>query len=268
MKQRLNPQDLLPFLNTVCKQAGEILRSYFRGQFSVDRKNPGEKSIDIVTDADRASEEIILEAIQKEFPDHDILAEETPTEGTGSSWMWLVDPLDGTINFAHGFPFFAVSIALMERGTLIGGMIHDPVHEESFWAFRDHGAFLNGDPIRVSNCDRLNRAVVATGFPYDRATSSRNNVAEFSRVVTQVQGMRRGGSAAMDLAYVSCGRIDGFWELKLNPWDMGAGMLLVEEAGGRISDETGEPSDPFTKYIVATNGLIHDLLLKLLASKE
>ncbi len=268
MNHRINPGDLLPFLNTVSKQAGDTLRSYFRGQFSVDRKNPGEKSIDIVTDADRASEEIILEAIRKEFPDHDILAEETLTEKTGSPWMWLVDPLDGTINFAHGIPFFAVSIALMEHGTVIGGMIHDPVHEESFWAFRGHGAFLNGDPIQVSTSDRLNRSIVATGFPYDRATSSNNNVAEFSRVVTRVQGIRRGGSAAMDLAYVSCGRIDGFWELKLNPWDMGAGMLLVEEAGGRTSDEIGKPTDPYTKYIVASNSLIHDLLLELLTVKE
>jgi myo-inositol-1(or 4)-monophosphatase len=176
-----------------------------------------------------------------------------------------VDPLDGTVNFAHGYPFFCVSVALADNGRVIAGMVHDPLRQETFSAFQGAGAFLNGRPIQVSLADQLNRSVLATGFPYDRAYSPENNVAEFSTIVTRVQGMRRGGSAAIDLSYVACGRLDGFWELKLKPWDMAAGMLMVEEAGGKVTDRTGQPTDPYTLSIVATNGKIHPLLIDLLA---
>jgi myo-inositol-1(or 4)-monophosphatase len=145
-------------------------------------------------------------------------------------------------------------------------MVYDPLRDECFSATRNGGAFLNGRAIRVSSVDRLEKSIVATGFPYDRATSPDNNVAEFSAVVTRVQGMRRCGSAAIDLAYVACGRLDGFWELKLKPWDMAAGMLLVQEAGGRVSDRTGRSTDVYTRSVVATNGLIHDMLTGLLSS--
>jgi myo-inositol-1(or 4)-monophosphatase len=172
------------------------------------------------------------------------------------------------VNFSHGYPMFCVSIGLLNEREIVAGTVYDPVHKESFSAFRGGGAFLNGNPARVSGASSLNRSVVATGFPYDKAFSEVNNVAEFTRVVMRVQGIRREGSAALDLAYVSCGRLDGFWELKLKPWDMAAGMLLVSEAGGRVTDRAGNYADVNTSSIVATNGLIHDLLVGALAENS
>jgi myo-inositol-1(or 4)-monophosphatase len=268
MKNEFNPKDILPFLRHVSQQAGQKLLSYFRKEFRVDRKDTRPGGIDIVTDADRASEEIILEAIGREFPGHDVLTEETPTERTGSRYLWLIDPLDGTVNFAHGFPVFCVSMALAENRTILAGMVHDPLRNESFHAVRNQGAFVNGDQIHVSPGDRLESCLFATGFPYDISFSPDNNLTEFSRVAPKVQGMRRAGSAAIDLAYVACARFDGFWEFKLNPWDQAAGMLLVEEAGGRVTDRTGNPTDYYTRSIVATNGVMHDTLVAILQGKE
>jgi myo-inositol-1(or 4)-monophosphatase len=264
MKDRVSPGDVLPFLSEVTEAAGKVLLGYFNGSFRIDRKNPFEGSIDIVTDADRASEELILQAITKRFPQHDILTEETPTDVKGSRWLWVVDPLDGTVNFSHGFPVFSISIALMDNGSLVAGMVYDPLRDERFSAVRGRGAFLNGDALRVSATDRLDRTILGTGFPYDKAISDDNNLAEFSHVLLRVQGMRRAGSAALDLAYVSAGRLDGFWEIKLKPWDMAAGMLLVSEAGGRVTDRAGNSTDVYTHTVVASNGLIHDRLLDLL----
>lgn len=266
MENGFSPEDIVPFLEDVTDRAGRSIMSYFQGSFRIDLKDTRPGGIDIVTDADRASEDIILGSIRREFPDHDILTEETETNSTGSSWLWLVDPLDGTVNFAHGIPIFSVSIALMNNGILVAGMVYDPTRTEKFRAIRNDGAYLNGNQIRVSQADGLNKSIIATGFPYDRAYSPVNNVAEFSRVVTRVGGIRRGGSAAIDLAYVSCGRLDGFWELKLKPWDMAAGMLLVEEAGGRVTDRTGKPTDVYTDSVVATNGIVHDALVDILSA--
>lgn len=268
MNDAVNPEDLLPFLRNVAMEAARAILSYYHGTFTVDRKDTSKAGIDIVTDADRASEEIILEAIAKEFPDHDILSEETLTERSGAPWLWLVDPLDGTVNFAHGFPHFCISLALTHHNDLVAGMVYDPLREESFHAMRNHGAFLNGNAMAVSKAETLRTSIVATGFPYDRASSEDNNVKEFSRVVTRVQGMRRAGSAALDLAYVAGGRMDGFWELKLKPWDQAAGMLLVKEAGGRVTDRLGQPTDVRTLSVVATNGLIHDDLVALLSASS
>jgi myo-inositol-1(or 4)-monophosphatase len=264
MASNFDLQDVLPFLFRVTAEAGDVLLSYFNKDFRIDLKDTREEGTDIVTDADRASEEIILSAIRKEFPDHDILTEETRTEIRGSSWLWVVDPLDGTVNFAHGYPVFSVSIALLENGRIVAGIVHDPLKKETFYAIRDGGAFLTGDSIKVSGAKRLRESILATGFPYDKAYHPDNNIAEFSRVLPHVQGLRRGGSAALDLAYVSCGRLDGFWELKLKPWDMAAGMLLIEEAGGRVTDRAGKPTDIHAYCVVASNGLIHDVLLGLL----
>ena len=264
MKHNVNSKDLLPFLSQLTESAGKVILGYFNGEFRVDLKDSRPGAIDIVTDADRASEDLIMEGIHREFPDHDILTEETSTELKGSRWLWIVDPLDGTVNFAHGYPMFSVSIALMDSQTLVAGMVYDPLKKETFYAIRDGGAFLNGHPVRVSGAARLQESIVSTGFPYDKAYSPENNIAEFSRVLLRVQGVRRGGSAALDLSYVSCGRLDGFWELKLKPWDMAAGMLLVEEAGGRVSDGSGNPTDVHTNCVVATNGIIHDMLLEVL----
>lgn len=265
MKNDVNPKNILPFLDQVTERAAQAIMSFFKGEFRVDPKGVELGANDIVTDADRASEDIIMEAIRKEFPDHDILTEERLTESTGSRWLWLVDPLDGTVNFAHRYPVFSISIALMDSGTLVAGMVYDPLRQERFFALKGVGAFLNGNLIRVSRADHLDKSIVATGFPYDKASSPMNNLAEFSRVTLKVQGVRRAGSAALDLAYVSCGRLDGFWELKLKPWDMAAGMLLVQEAGGRVTDRIGKPTDVYTLSVVATNGIIHDQLVDVLS---
>jgi myo-inositol-1(or 4)-monophosphatase len=265
MESRIVPADIMPFLDETIRRAGSAVLEYFRHELRITAKDSRPGAIDIVTDADRASEEIVLEAIRREFPNHDILTEESEIEAKGSEWLWLIDPLDGTVNFAHGYPLFCVSIALAEQGKLVAGMVYDPLRQEAFSAFRGAGAFLNGQPIRVSSAEQLNRSVVSTGFPYDRAFTPENNVAEFSTIVTKVQGIRRGGSAAIDLSYVACGRLDGFWELKLKPWDMAAGMLLVEEACGKVTDRTGYPTDFYTQSVVATNGNIHPILIALLA---
>ncbi|MBM3299453.1 MAG: inositol monophosphatase [Deltaproteobacteria bacterium] len=261
MDYDVRPQDLISFLDQVTRKAGQAVVSLFQGKFSVHRKGTSDTTIDIVTDADRASEDIILGEISRQFPSHDILTEETMIESTGSRWLWLVDPLDGTVNFAHGIPHFGISIALAEHDKVVVGIVYDPLRDESFLAYGNGGAFLNGGPIQVSVSKTLRTSVIATGFPYDRATSPENNVAEFCRVVTRVQGIRRAGAASLDLAYVAAGRLDGFWELKLKPWDQAAGMLLVEEAGGRVSDNTGSPTSFRTRFVVATNGLIHDELI-------
>ncbi len=268
MKCGVNPKDVLPFMNKISEAAGKKVMSYYRGEFTIDRKDTRAGAIDIVTDADRASEDLIVEALTKEFPDHDILTEERSIDLKGSQYMWVIDPLDGTVNFAHGYPFFSVSLALTDNGIPIAGIVYDPIHAETFSAIRCHGTFFNGNLIKVSQADNLSSSIIATGFPYDRAFSPENNVAEFSRVITKIQGIRRGGSAAMDLAYVACGRLDGFWELKLKPWDMAAGMLLVVEACGRITNRNGDETAIETDSIVATNGLIHQELIDLLSNNE
>lgn len=264
MNDQVNPKDILPFLDDLTKKAGSSLMSYFRREFRIEKKDLRVGGTDIVTDADKASEDIIVQAIQRQYPEHDILTEETQIDRIGSKWLWVVDPLDGTVNFSHGYPAFCVSIALMEEEQLIAGIVYDPLRQESFSAIRKGGAFLNGNLIRVSKTDNLNSSMVSTGFPYDKAFSACNNMAEFCKVLPKVQGLRRGGSAALDLAYVACGRLDGFWELKLKPWDMAAGILLVEEAGGVVSDRTGESTGIFTDSILATNGQIHGNLMEIL----
>jgi myo-inositol-1(or 4)-monophosphatase len=255
---------LLKFLEKTTCRAGSIILGYYNGKFEIDKKDLRPEGIDIVTDADRASESFILNAIKDEFPGHDILTEESQTEIGGSSSLWLVDPLDGTVNFAHGFPHFSVSIALMDHGNLLAGAVYDPLRGEFFCALKGCGSWLNQKAIYTSESMGFRSSLLGTGFPYDIAYSEDNNVREFSRMATKVQGIRRAGSAALDLAYVACGRLDGFWELKLKPWDQGAGMLLVEEAGGKITDRFGKPVDPFSNTVVATNGLIHDQVVQVL----
>jgi|UniRef100_A0A7C4ETD4 myo-inositol-1(or 4)-monophosphatase len=261
----MKPTELIPFLHNLTEEAGKILTSYFHGSFRIERKDLSPGGIDIVTDADRASEQYIMDAIARNFHGHDILTEETVTQRAGSEWLWIVDPLDGTVNFAHGFPHFCISIAVAYRDQLAAGMVYDPLKAERFWASRGGGSFLNGQPIGVSKAKSLATSLVATGFPYDKSRSAENNIAEFSRVVVKVQGIRRPGSAALDLVYVAAGRFDGFWELKLKPWDQAAGMLIVEEAGGRVTDRFGADVDYRCSTIVATNGVIHDELLAALA---
>ncbi len=217
---------------------------------------------DLVTEADREAEAAIRSYLLGRHPDHAFLGEEGGAEG-GGRYRWIVDPLDGTVNFAHRFPFYAVSVALERDGELLLGVVLDAVHDELFTAVRGGGARLNGAPIRVSQTAELKRSLLATGFPYD-VDRVPEAVEYFRRVLAHGVPVRRPGAAALDLAYVAAGRIDGFWEMKLNPWDVAAGVLLIEEAGGRVTDLEGRPYALGGRYIVASNGRLHEPLRRTL----
>ncbi|CAN5628433.1 inositol monophosphatase family protein [soil metagenome] len=219
---------------------------------------------DLVTRVDGESERIIREIIGGAFPDHAVLGEEEGQSRAGASHRWIVDPLDGTLNYAHGFPFYCVSVALEVEGELQVGVVLDSARGELFTAWRGGGAWLNGAPIRVSEEDVLRSAMLATGFPYDPA-GVLDNIEVFRRVTPKVRAVRRPGAAALDLSYVACGRLDGFWELKLNAWDVAAGVLLIREAGGRVTSPSGGPYSVEDPVLVSSNGRIHEALLEALA---
>lgn len=252
--------------------AGNSLRDSYHRPRKIDYKG----DIDLVTQADRDAEATIVAALRERFPSHAILAEESAKHTLEDNALtWVVDPLDGTTNFAHGFPVFAVSIALIDGGDPLVGVIYDPLRDELFAAARGRGATLNDTPIRVSPVDALRRALLATGFPYDRHVAEDNNTESFCRFIRRAQGVRRAGAAALDLAYVACGRLDGFWEFRLHPWDVGAGILLAHEAGGLVTDYAGNSDGGLPiqgEQIVASNGLIHaemiDVLRELYAYRE
>ena len=240
----------------VARRAGDVLRSHFGRVRDVEHKG----DVDLVTIADREAETVILAALRAAFPQHRVVAEESGAHPGADDFVWYVDPLDGTTNFVHGFPHFAVSIGLVAGGRVVAAAVHDPLRDETFHAHHGGGAFLNGRPIAVSQADRLESALLATGFPYDRQRSALEVVPVFQRVLTHSQGIRRAGAAALDLAYVASGRLDGYWEALLQPWDTAAGSLLVVEAGGTVTGYDG--SRPVVAYrdIVATNGRLHDEL--------
>ncbi len=227
--------------------------------FAVDTKTG---PTDLVTQADRETEAAIKEYLLGRYPDHAFLGEEGGQEHE-AEYRWIVDPLDGTVNFAHHFPFFAVSIGLEVRGRLELGVVLDSTRDELFWAARGRGAYLNGRPLRVSATDRLIGSLLATGFPYD-VNKDQENLTYFERVLRKGLTVRRPGAAALDLSYVAAGRLEGFWEVKLKPWDVAAAIVIVEEAGGRITGIQGEPYELGNRYIVATNGHIHQQLLETL----
>mgnify|MGYP000359706589 FL=1 len=220
---------------------------------------------DLVTEVDRASERAIVERIRRSFPDHDFLLEESPFRPKGSSFLWIVDPLDGTTNYTHGLPHFCTSIALEHKGRTVVGVVFDPVRRELFTALRGRGAFLNGRRIRVSRESKLIRSMLATGFPKNIRTVRDKNLRRFARALMQARGIRRSGSAALDLCYLAAGRIDGYWVLNLAPWDSAAGILAAREAGARITDLEGRPTRYGSRGIIATNGRIHAALLDLLS---
>src|SRR5918998_4283675 len=253
---------MLNFAIQTARDAGRILSEKF-GRVEVSHKG----DIDLVTEADLAAERLIIERISGHFPRHAILSEEAGdvrVHGSeGSAWKWIVDPLDGTTNYAHGYPVFCVSIGLEHEGRIVAGVAHDPTRDETFAAARGEGATLNGRPVRVSATDDLNRALVCTGFPYD--VRGRDDFARhFTNFILRAQSIRRDGSSALDLAYVACGRLDAFYEDGLRPWDVAAGTLLVEEAGGRVTHYDGSPLDTYTPPLAASNGLVHDALLDVL----
>ncbi|MEK7267993.1 MAG: inositol monophosphatase family protein, partial [Nitrospirota bacterium] len=220
--------------------------------------------VNLVTDADKRAEQVIVEAIRRAFPDHQILAEERGQAGSTSPYKWVIDPLDGTTNFAHGFPAYCVSIGVEYQGRCILGVVFDPTRQELFAAEAGGGAFLNGTPLRVSRASRLDAALLVTGFAYDIRESEQNNLDHFARFALRAQGIRRTGTAALDLCYVAAGRFDGFWELKLHPWDTAAGSVILLEAGGRLSDLSGGSFSIYGKELVASNGLVHEEILEVL----
>lgn len=242
----------------IAREAGALLAHHFERGISYDLKG----DFDLVTEADRASEKLVVERLHSYFPNHSVLGEEGGLREKTSEFCWYVDPLDGTTNFAHGYPVFNVTLALEQAGELVAGVIYDPIRREMFAAERGGGAFLNGRRIHVSKAQRLEVALLSTGFP-SRKRHENVNVHFFHQIAMLTHGVRRGGAAAIDLAYVACGRLDGFWEFGLNPWDMAAGILLIREAGGRDSDMKGGRSDIRGPHVAVSNGLIHDELIGL-----
>jgi myo-inositol-1(or 4)-monophosphatase len=240
----------------IAREAGALLANYFEKRIGFELKG----EFDLVTEADRASERLVVERLRTYFPSHGIVAEEGGGHESRSEYRWYVDPLDGTTNFAHGFPMFNVTLALEHRGEMICGVVFDPLRTEMFVAERGAGAYLNQRRIHVSSARRVEDSLVATGFP-SRKRHDNVNVYFYHQLAMLSHGVRRAGSAALDLAYVACGRLEAFWEFGLRPWDMAAGSLLVEEAGGAISDMKGGVWNIRSPHLAADNGLVHAEIL-------
>ncbi|MGI9036944.1 MAG: inositol monophosphatase family protein [Pyrinomonadaceae bacterium] len=253
---------MLNFAMQTARDAGQILLEKFGRVTTITKKG----DINLVTEADLASEALIIERIKSYYPKHSILAEESGSAMIDANdvWKWIVDPLDGTTNYAHGYPCFCVTIALEHEGKIVIGATYDPTRDEMFAAESGQGASLNGRRIRVSETEKLSESLIVTGFPYD--FKQRQNFAKhLTDFMLESRGVRRDGSAAIDMAYVACGRFDGFWEEGLNPWDVAAGVLLIEEAGGFVTYYDGAPFSIYKPPMCASNGLIHHAMLKVLA---
>ena len=263
-KELLTQAERLDFKKTALEAAqvgGEILRKYAASGFTIEHKT----RLSLVTDADKASEQAIVTLLKAAYPTHQILAEEEGIHSDHPSpYKWIIDPLDGTTNFTHGFPSYNVSIGLEYQGQCILGVVLDPTRPELFFAEQGGGATCNGVPIQASQITELEKSLLVTGFGYDIRETPENNLEEFCRFTLCTQGVRRTGSAALDLCYVACGRFDGFWELNLNPWDTAAGAIILQEAGGKLTNYEGQPYSIYGKKMVASNGLIHDQMLDVL----
>ncbi|RLC61434.1 MAG: inositol monophosphatase [Chloroflexota bacterium] len=260
----MNYDAILQTAVSIAHEAGALVRDRFPSTALTRIGFKG--AVNPVTETDIAAEALIVARLQAAFPDHRILAEERG----GDEWrvpgspIWLIDPLDGTNNFAHGFPHIGLSLALLVEGQPVVGVIYDPLRGETFAATAGGGATLNGRPIHVSGVERLESAFLATGFPYDRRIAPDNNVERLDHFLRRSLGVRRAGAATLDLAYVACGRLDGFWEMRLKPWDVAAGVLLVREAGGQATDAEGSPDCISGEFIIASNGHIHDQMLRVI----
>ena len=245
-------------LEPIAREAGALLMTYFDRHIKIEYKG----DVDLVTAADRASEKLIVERLQAKWPQHGILGEEGTRSDMGAEYRWYVDPLDGTTNFAHGYPVFCVSVALARQDDQLEvGVLYDPTRDELFAAERGCGASLNGKPMHVSATTRLAESILGTGFPSHKRHAN-PNIHFYQQITLRSHGVRRAGSAALDLANVAAGRYDGFWEFKLNPWDTAAGVLIVQEAGGKVTRFDGGPFRLDSREVLATNGLIHDELLE------
>jgi myo-inositol-1(or 4)-monophosphatase len=238
----------------IARDAGALLMQYFAHGVETEYKDQGEA--DLVTVADRASEKLIVERVRAQWPDHDIVGEEGTRTAHGSEWKWYIDPLDGTTNFAHGYPVFCVSIGVEYKGELVAGVLYDPTRNELFQAEKGSGALLNAKPIYVSKNARLAESLIATGFP-SKKRHKNPNIHFYHEFTMRSHGVRRAGSAALDLAYVACGRYDAYWEFNLNPWDTSAGVLLVREAGGMVTRFDGSPFRIESDEVLASNGKLH-----------
>jgi myo-inositol-1(or 4)-monophosphatase len=258
-----NPnENFISAMSAIAREAGALLMDYFHQHLKIEYKGDA----DLVTAADRASEVLIRERIREQWPTHDVLGEEQGLSDQGSEYRWYVDPLDGTTNFAHGYPVFCVSIALehqglKQKGKRIAGVIYDPTRDEVFSAEPGKGAQLNGEAIHVSKTAMLKESLLGTGFPSHKRHKN-PNIYFYHQITLRSHGVRRAGSAALDLCNVACGRYDGFWEFNLNPWDTAAGVLIVEEAGGTVTRFDGSPFELNSRETVASNGLIHDAVLR------
>jgi myo-inositol-1(or 4)-monophosphatase len=257
-------KDLLSVAREAALKAGGILKDNIHGIREITFKG----EINLVTEMDMRSERAVVETLLASFPDHGIIAEEETTIRNGSGFTWIIDPLDGTTNYAHGYPCFSVSIALERDDEIVLGVVYDPMRDELFSAQKGKGAFLNGKPIKVSGIDTLIKSLLATGFPYDRKVSDKNNLDYFHELLMASQEVRRDGSAALDLCYVASGRFDGFWELKLKPWDVAAGSIIVTEAGGRVSDLSGSRFSIRDDELLSSNGKVHEQMAGILREVE
>ncbi|MBV9669699.1 MAG: inositol monophosphatase [Acidobacteriales bacterium] len=246
----------------IAREAGALLMEHFERGVKTEYKGTGE--VDLVTAADRASEKLIVERVRQQWPTHDIIGEEGSRTEQGSEWRWYIDPLDGTTNFAHGYPVFCVSIGVERSGEMIAGVLYDPTRDELFRAERGSGAELNGAAIHASSRTRLAESLTGTGFP-SKKRHANPNIFFYHQMTMRSHGVRRAGSAALDLANVACGRYDGFWEFHLNHWDTSAGSLLVQEAGGKITRFDGSRFQLSSEEVLASNGLIHDEMIALFA---
>ena len=252
-----NPNfEFVPAIAAIAREAGALLMEFFDRNIKIEYKGDA----DLVTAADRKSEALIRERIREKWPAHDVLGEEGGLSDSGSEFRWYVDPLDGTTNFAHGYPVFCVSMGLEKNKQMIAGVCYDPTRDELFAAERSKGAYLNDRAIHVSSISKLRESLLSTGFPSHKRHKN-PNIHFYHQITLRSHGLRRAGSAALDLCSVACGRFDGFWEFNLNPWDTAAGVLIVEEAGGRVTDFGGGPFQLNSRETVATNGIIHGELV-------
>jgi myo-inositol-1(or 4)-monophosphatase len=258
-----NHDSFIPAMSEIAREAGALLMHYFHQHLKIEYKGDA----DLVTAADRAAEALIRDRIRQKWPTHDVLGEEQGLSDQGSEYRWYVDPLDGTTNFAHGYPVFCVSMGLEyrerlsgQRASRVAAVVYDPTRDELFTAEQGRGARLNGEPIQVSKTATLKESLLATGFPSHKRHKN-PNIFFYHQITLRTHGVRRAGSAALDLCNVASGRYDGFWEFNLNPWDTAAGVLIVEEAGGKVTRFDGSPFELNSRETVASNGLLHEALL-------
>lgn len=257
------PEELSEFAVELCRSAGAILLSGFRSEST---KISYKSRTDMVTNIDRESEEFIVAEIKRAFPDHSIIAEEGNRKDSSGGFTWYIDPLDATNNYAHGIPFFCVSIGVFssKEKKIVSGAVYDPFHDEMFHSFYGGGAYCNSEKLHVSDTRDIGFALLATGFPYAKENMEKNNLTQFNAFLPRIQCIRRLGSAALDLCYLASGRIDGYWEPMLHPWDTAAGSLIVTEAGGRVTRYNGDPFDPEYPEILASNGILHDRMIDII----